>query len=338
MMEKFLRARKVKQNNQIQFGRLRVEISTHLESLFNAKKSMKLIFLDQNTISKLALSPSGEWLDVLELLQNGVKNKKILCPTPLETINESIHLSRSDREHIEHLSRKLSCGYVTKFFWQIIAQEILAKVRPDVDTSCLFSPPQIRNESNDLEIASLTQRIWKDKDGFEKACNVLEEPLKLKGFPPQYMIDVAITDWLKWMRRYLNKFRNGQEIDEQYFYFRQIFQSLRDLQVTDKEITGLLRASRTIEWLGIPFITCWLSLEGLLMYENMQHGRKFKYNDELDRSRAAIAFHVGNCFITDHKMKTMLKQLGADDSNHFDFKAFSVGESKNIITYLKGIC
>jgi hypothetical protein len=76
------------------------------------------------------------------------------------------------------------------------------------------------------------------------------------------------------MRRYLNKFRNGQEIDDQQFPYREIFDTLRDLQTTDKEITGLLRASRTIEWLGIQFITCWLGLEGLLMYEQMQHGRK----------------------------------------------------------------
>ena len=298
----------------------------------------KLLLLDQNAISKLALSPFNEWLEILELLQSGVKNEKILCPTPLETISESIHLSRPDRERIENLCNELSCGYFTKFFWQIIAQEILARVRPGVDTSCLFLSPQIRNESNDFEIKALAQRIWKDKGGYEKACNVLEEPLKLKGFPTQYMKDVAIIEWLNWMRRYLNKFRNGQEIDEQYFYFHQIFQSLRYLQITDKEITGLLRASRTIEWLGIPFITCWLSLEGLLMYEQMQHGRKFRYNDELDRSRAATAFHVGNCFITDQKMMTMMKQLGVDDSNYFDFKVFSIGEPKNIITYLKEIC
>jgi hypothetical protein len=297
----------------------------------------KLLLLDQNAISKLALSPFNEWLEILELLQSGVRNKKILCPTPLETINESIHLPRPDRERIEHLSRELSCGYFTKFFWQIIAQEILAKVRPNVDTSCLFLPTQIR-EGSDFEVASLSQKIWKNKSGYEKACNVLEGPLKIKGFPPQYMIDVAITNWLDWMRRYLNKFRNGQEIDDQQFPYREIFDTLRDLQTTDKEITGLLRVSRTIEWLGIQFITCWLGLEGLLMYEQMQHGRKFRYNDELDRSRAAIAFHVGNCFVTDYKMAIMLKQLGLDNSEYFDFRVFFVGEPKNIITYLKGIC
>jgi hypothetical protein len=299
---------------------------------------MKLILLDQNAISNLALSPAGEWFEILDLLKSGVKNKKVLCPTPLETISESIHLSRLDRERIINLCNELSCGYFTKFFWQIIAQEILAKVRPDVDTSCLFIPSQIRNESSDFEIESLAQRIWRDKDGYEKASNVLEEPLKIKGFPPQYMTDLAITNWLNWMRRYLNKFRNGQAIDDQQFPYKEIFDALSGLRITDKEVTGLLRASRTIEWLGIQFITCWLGLEGLLMYEQMQHGRKFRYNDELDRSRAATAFHIGNCFITDYKMATMLKQLGLDNSEYFDFKVFSVGETKNIITYLKGIC
>jgi hypothetical protein len=298
---------------------------------------MKLILLDQNAISNLALSPSNEWLEILELLQSGVKNEKVLCPTPTETINESIHLSRLDRKRIEVLTDELSCGYLTKFFWQIIAQEILSKIRPGMDTSHLWLPKH-RNEISDFEVEPLTRQIWKDKKGFEQACNVLEEPLKIKGFPPQYMIDVAISDWLNWMRRYLNKFRNGQEIDDKQFYYKQIFEAFRDFQITDKEITGLLRAARTQEWLGIPFITCWLSLEGMLMYENMQHGRRFKYNDEFDKSRAATAFHVGNCFVTDHKMTTMLKQLGADNSELFDFKVFSVKEPKNIIAYLKDIC
>ena len=299
---------------------------------------MKLILLDQNAISNLALSPSNEWLEILELLQSGVKNKKVLCPTPPETISESIHLSRPDRERIENLSNELSCGYFTKVFWQIIAQEILATVRPGIDTSHLCLLPSTRNKSSDFEIESLARRIWKDKEGFEQACNVLEQPLKYKGFPTQYMIDVAISDWLNWMRRYLNKFCNGQIIDDKQFYYKQIFEALRDFQITDKEIKGLLRAARTQEWLGIPFITCWLSLEGLLMYGHMQHGRRFKYNDEFDKSRAATAFHVGNCFITDGGMTTMLKQLGADNPEYFDFKVFSVIEPKNIIAYLKDIC
>jgi hypothetical protein len=274
----------------------------------------------------------------LGLLQNGVKNKKILCPTPPETISESLHLSRPDRERIENLSKELSCGYFAKFFWQIIAQEILAKVRPGMDTSHLFLPHTIRNESSDFEVESLARRIWKDKEGFEQACNVVEQLLKCKGFPTQYMIDVAISDWLNWMRRYLNKFRNGQMIDDKQFYYKQIFEALRDFQITDKEITSLLRAARTQEWLGIPLITCWLCLEGMLMYENLQNGRRFRYNDEFDKSRAATAFHVGNCFITDHKMTTMLKQLGADNPEYFDFKVYSVKEPKNIIAYLKDIC
>jgi len=37
---------------------------------------MRLILLDQNAISNLALSPSNEWLEILGLLQSGVKNKK----------------------------------------------------------------------------------------------------------------------------------------------------------------------------------------------------------------------------------------------------------------------
>jgi hypothetical protein len=90
------------------------------------------------------------------------------------------------------------------------------------------------------------------------------------------------------------------------------------------------------EWIKIPLLLCWLSLDGLLLFDSLQRGRKFKGNDEWDKFRAATAFHFAHCFITDRGVAAMLRQLKFEDSQNF--VVFSVAEAKGIIKYLKTIC
>ena len=76
--------------------------------------------------------------------------RALLCPTPTETITESVHLDRARRERIERLCAELSHGYYFRFPWDVIAREALAKVRPGVDTLQLWRPPRI-HKSTDAE-------------------------------------------------------------------------------------------------------------------------------------------------------------------------------------------
>lgn len=132
-----------------------------------------MLILDQNAISSLALNPNRTWLEILELLRAAIKARKLLCPTPVETINESVHLPRADRKRIEHLCDELSGGYFVKFFWQILAQEVLATVRPNTDVSTLWIPER-RNEISDYDSEKMSQRILRDKEMMEAYLNSFE--------------------------------------------------------------------------------------------------------------------------------------------------------------------
>ena len=300
-----------------------------------SNSELKLIILDQNAISNLALQPNKEWSEILELLRYGVSREKIICPTASETIAETSHLPRADRKKIEELSEELSLGYYTKFFYDLIAQEILATVRPNVDTFPVFIPTMRQDVSDEANLKG-SQAIRKEKEDIELFVNSLERPEKDKSFTLKEAQHLAVSNWLGMMRKYLNKFRNGQMIGDEQFVIQQVLAKLNELKVTDTEISGLLQGIKNKSWLKIPLLLCWLFLDGLLTYEYFQRGRKFEYNDETDKYRAATAFHFAHGFITDRGMTAMLRQLKFEDPEFFS--VFSVSETQRITTFLKSVC
>ena len=165
---------------------------------------LKLIVLDQNAISNLALQPNKVWSEILELLRYGVSRGKIICPTASETIAETSHLPRADRKKIEELSDELSLGYYTKFFYDLIAQEILAAVRPNVDTFPLFIPTT-RQDVSDEENRKGSQAIRKEKEDIELFVNSLERPGKDKSITLKEAQRLVVSNWLGMMRKYLTR-------------------------------------------------------------------------------------------------------------------------------------
>jgi hypothetical protein len=301
---------------------------------------MKLIALDQNAISDLASPPSAIWREILGLLRAGVRSGALLCPIPTETITESVHLDRARRERIEQLCAELSHGYYFRLPWDVIAREALAKVRPGIDTFPLWIPPRINQTSESEKLAS-SRTIWKDSAGFENGVNPLSpEELKFtrgsgfsKELPASHLGYLSAVEWLRLVRGYLNKLRNGQMLGDEQFIIQQICGTLVEMHITDKEITGLLRSIQRGQWLEIPMLTCWFALDGLFIYDQLFRGRRVQYNDEWDKFRAGEAFHYAHCFITDRGMAAALRRLGLPTPGYFD--VYSATETKGIVAYLK---
>src|SRR5690242_11256348 len=104
---------------------------------------MKIISLDQNAICNLAFSTDARWAQILSLLRRGIKAERLLCPTPAETITESVHLDGAERKKVEQLYLELGCGWFIKFFWQLIAESALALVRPGFEPTPLWLPQHL---------------------------------------------------------------------------------------------------------------------------------------------------------------------------------------------------
>ena len=301
---------------------------------------MKLIALDQNAVSNLAFPPSAVWSEILALLKFGVGQGALLCPTPTETISESIHLDSARREGIERVCAELSRGYFFRFPWQIIALEALAKVRPGTDTLPLWIPDQVTKVSESRNDAS-SREIWKEKAEFESAVNfVISQEQRpaircgaSKEFPARRLGYSSAVEWLRSVRGYLNKLRNDQPLGDEEFIIQQICSTLIDLRVTNEEITGLLRSIQRGQWLEIPLLACWFALDGLFSHDQLHRSRRREYNDEWDKYRAGEAFHCAHCFITDRGMAAALRQLQLHSSDYF--QVFSATETENIVAFLK---
>jgi len=291
--------------------------------------------LDQNAISNLALKPNKEWSEILELLRYGVKRGRILCPVDVLTIAETSHLPINERELIEGLSDELASGYYVKPFFELIAQEILATVRPNVDIFPLWLPSNKKVIAEDENFTG-SQAILKEKEEIEAWVETLTFPEKDRFLTIEEVQRVAVSNWFNLMRSYLNKFRNEQMIGDEQFVIQQILAKLNELRITDKEIAGLLRGIQDESWLRIPIILCWLFLDGLFLYDGFQRGRKFEYNDEMDKFRAATAYHFAHGFITDRGMAAALRQLKFEDPECFS--VFSVPETQKLIKFLKSVC
>lgn len=298
---------------------------------------MKVIALDQNAVSNLAFPPSSIWVEILDLLKAGVGQGKLLCPTPTETISETTHLSRNQRDAIMQTCAGLSRGYFFRFPWETIALEVLAKVRAGIDTFPFWIPPRI-TESEEAENERSSRAIWKEKIEFEREVNIpeIKQFRLLPGrneFPIAKLAYRSAVEWLKLVRGYLNKLRNDKMLGDEQFIIQQICRCLIELKVTDTEISGLLQGIRNGEWLEIRMLTCWFLLDGFFMYDQLNRGRYFEYNDEWDKYRAGDAFHSAHCFITDRGMASALRQLKLEIPDYFE--VFSVAEPKRIVSYLQ---
>jgi hypothetical protein len=293
---------------------------------------MKLIALDQNVVSNLANPPNAVWSEILLLLEAGVKSRTILCPTSPVTLIETTHLPRVERQKIERVCREISGGYFVRFFWEIIAREALARVRPGVETFPLWVPDWL-NETSEAQNEANSLAMWAEGDKLEAAVNSCELPGRQKNYSVQDAIYANGTYWFQLVVERLNKLTNGQMIGDEQFVIQQVCGALVELGVTDGEIAGMLQDIERGDWFEIPILTCWLSLEGLLLYDQIQRGGRFKCNDEWDKFRAGEAYQFAHCFITDGGMAGALKRLGLQDPDNFE--VFSVTETNRIIEYLK---
>ena len=141
---------------------------------------MKLIMLDQNAISNLAIRPNKIWGEILEVLRYGVQKEKILCPLENFTIAESSHLPKAERKLIENLSDELSKGYCTKFFYDLVAEEILSTVRPGLKTFPLWIPEK-SDEIGEEQNLKGAESILKEKTEIEAWFKTLDLPAKDKN-------------------------------------------------------------------------------------------------------------------------------------------------------------
>jgi hypothetical protein len=239
--------------------------------IFDCRKQMRIISLDQNAVCNLAFPPDSKWVGIRDLLQDGVKSGRLLCPLPAETITESVHLGDTERRRVEEICDELSDGYCIKFFWQLVAESALALVRPGFEAMPLWKPLH-RNRSTEAVNQCSRRAIDREESEIETVVNSLPVPPKLKGFTVREATFMAAKEWLGTVRSYLNRLRNGHMVGDEHFVIQQICRTFIENDVTDREITNLLEDIRNWNWLQIPALFCFFLFDGVVLYDLLQRG------------------------------------------------------------------
>lgn len=93
------------------------------------RKMPVVIYLDQCAASEIAKNP--KWRGLRDFLESGVARGSLLCPLPFDTILESSRCGHPEtRAEIFSFYRSVSGGWIFRQFFHILADEILALVRP----------------------------------------------------------------------------------------------------------------------------------------------------------------------------------------------------------------
>src|SRR5262249_49361687 len=143
----------------------------------------------------------------------------------------------------------------------------------------------------------------------EKVANSEKSPGRIKGLSVDDIFQANARHWFKLVRSRFNRLRNGHLISDDNFIIQQLCRALVELDTTDREFAALLQDMRTGGWLQIPLLQCWLALEALSLFNQIQRGGRAKYNDEWDRFRAAEAYHFADCFVTDRPLTSAIREL-----------------------------
>jgi hypothetical protein len=84
--------------------------------------SIKIVYLDQNAASYLAMSANDQyWAALRSSLRSGYEQKRIVCPVPLKTLVESAPCPQNQRVAIDQLFKEIGGGITMKAFHELLA-------------------------------------------------------------------------------------------------------------------------------------------------------------------------------------------------------------------------
>ena len=288
---------------------------------------VKIISLDQNVVSNLVNNGSEPfWRDLREQLLAGVKEGKLLCPIPKETILETIPRGRENRIRIRNLLEQLSFGFSFKSFGTIEGEETLALVRSGVST-CPYERIVWLSAEND----ALTQAVAKES---QKAKEVMR--CRMDAFVPgpgqnnrtvKEIRCAVMASRAAALFRQVERLIADEPLDPSDDLQLELCRLLISRGVTKAELKALREKILTHRWEAIPVVFFAAALGALLDHGRIR-GRKYQVSDEVDVLRTATALHSAAMMITESPMTHLARQLGKELGESLD--VFAINEREAI--------
>lgn len=295
---------------------------------------MKIVSLDQVAIS--ILERKGEtdaiWKEILTRLLDETEAGRAICPIPDETVWETAFLPTQPHDRVKSIQSRLSQGVHFKSFQQLLAEEVLALVRPGIDLTP-WNPGDwetLRRQVvgsaslNDLKLFKKSVETQFNERVIDRSNENLRYPDLLQHIRKKFTLDLYHNlDRLKTTRRLITTCP----------YTAFVCEFLGKNDISGEEIEQLKKLVLRHKYWAIPILFYYCLLVARLEFDLLSGGaRKPKVNDEVDLSRTATALGSADAYICEVEMAETCKKAKVSDYTHV--RVFSVRETNAILGYL----
>lgn len=130
---------------------------------------MKCLYLDQFAVSNICnLSDNELWVNIYNLIVDGVKKKKLICPGSIEHLVETSGADKHRAVLQDNLLKELSYGWHFYHESDITAHYIMCKIRKIKVTKCHFIRKEVTRSYNE-------ENVYGDLQGIKQTYSEMVE-------------------------------------------------------------------------------------------------------------------------------------------------------------------
>ena len=295
---------------------------------------MTIVCLDQCAGGCLAERQLPQWENIREILEDGFKAARIVCPFPTETFLETATCQNSAlRIEIEVFFSKVSAGYRFRDFGELIIDNSIALFRPDFEIESLQEIDFQGWAGRDDLVSSLAQYHNSGRERLSETILRHRYPPEAKSMSFEEIFRSAENDRNDMMWRDLGRFLKGARSKDE-FELPWLVGELVQQRMTDCEAELLREAVQNGKWIKIMENKLELLLLSQWHHDIIQGRRKHHNpNDEIDRWRAVVGLSCAQLFVTDKSAADLCKRVASLAG--LPAKIIPVNQPEEIISYLQ---
>lgn len=303
-------------------------------------KDLAIVCLDQNVISMLARAETPFWVGMRKRMLEAVANGRFLAPVPKETIIETVGCTDETRIAIRDTSMRLSRGAFFKDFFKMSAEETLALARPQMITC----PVEVGNWNDAILDKDLVEKTRHELAAWKKTAEEqvakLKDPTPTEGFTYKKFYDAMRLSRAQDFFKQLERLLTGQRPDPNSM-FTYLCDYLERERITPAELESIRQAVLNRVWESIPLLFFHNQLSAVAEQQISTGGktkcnpRRYRANDEWDRSRLSIGLAYCNLVITENSLAASIRQHGLDQV--LETEVLGVSEEQLIVNALDEI-
>lgn len=138
------------------------------------KNGMSLVYLDQCVTSEFGSAGNGRWDEVYELLEEGVKRRRLMCPRSIEHMCETARMSAPRASEVDRRLRNLSFERAFLSEAELAAHQIVSKIRK---TSTRIDDFLRKHSMAGIDSERVRTDLRVVKDRFDAAIRTIQSPV-----------------------------------------------------------------------------------------------------------------------------------------------------------------